>query len=249
MEILENLSFSDYKKLDALSKHQLDDIHISIKYWQFKQQNPSVPSKSMVLGSAFHDLVLQPEIYNETWVVEPKVDLRTKAGKDLKEAFMTENAGKQFIDSETFGVISQMQAAINDHELAKDLLHNTKREVSVVNNKHVKFKCRADAISSDYIIDLKTTSSKTIDEFKREIFKFRYHVQAACYLDHFEMSDKKFLIIAVQTTEPFDVVVVYNLLDSTIQQGRDEYVADIAKYLLWRDAGIYNGLAQEMVQV
>ena len=248
LEIMEGLSFAEYKKLDALSKHQLDDINISILYWQYRQTQEHVPSKSMLLGSAFHDLILLPETFATSWVVEPKVDLRTKAGKELRESFLADNQGKQFIDTETFATISAMEVTLNNHQFAKSLLKGTKREVSCLNTDNPwRFKCRADAICEDYILDIKTTSTKSIEEFRREIFKYRYHVQGACYLDHFSMFDKPFFLIAVQTVAPYDVVV-YELSHETIQNGRTEYLSDIAKYNDWLNGG-YSGLSNDVVKV
>lgn len=248
LEIMEGLAFEEYKKLDALSKHQLDDINISVLYWQYRQTQVHSPTKSMLLGSAFHDLILLPEVFSDSWVVEPKVDLRTKVGKELKEAFLSENQGKQSIDTETYSIITSMQVTLQNHQLAKSLLKNTKREVSCLNTENPwRFKCRADAICEDYILDIKTTSSKSIEEFRREILKYRYHVQGACYLDHFAMFDKPFFLIAVQTAAPFDVVV-YELSSETIQDGRNQYLADIRKYQEW-ESGAYAGLCSEVVKV
>ncbi len=248
LEIMEGLSFEEYKKIDALSKHQLDDINVSILYWQHRKSTEHVPTKSMLLGTAFHDAVLLPETFTTSWVVEPKVDLRTKVGKELKEKFLLENEGKQSIDTETYSIISSMQSSLEQHQFATNLLKGTKREVSCLNTDNVwRFKCRADAICSDYIVDIKTTSTKSIEEFKREIFKYRYHVQGACYLDHFGMYDKPFFLIAVQTSAPFDVVV-YELTEETIQQGRNEYLADIAKFQDW-EKGAYAGLSNDVIRV
>lgn len=248
LEIMEGLSFEKYLEIDALSKHQLDDINISILYWQHRKIEGFKPTKSMLIGTAFHDLFLLPETFASSWVVEPKVDLRTKAGKEIKEKFVAENQGKHYITSDDFETISAMEVSLKNHRFANSLFKETKRELSCLNTDNPwRFKCRADAICEDYIVDIKTTSTQNIQEFKREIFKYRYHVQGACYLDHFNMSDKTFFIVAVQTSEPYDVVV-YELSRETIQNGRTEYLADIAKYNDWLNGG-YSGLSNDVVKV
>jgi hypothetical protein len=61
------------------------------------------------------------------------------------------------------------------------------------------------------------------------------------------MFDKPFFLIAVQTVAPYDVVV-YELSRETIQNGRAEYLADIAKYNDWLNGG-YSGLSNDVVKV
>lgn len=248
MQILENLPFDDYCKIEALSKHQLDQIAISIKYWQAKQLEKTEPTSAMKLGSAFHDLVLYgQEFFDQKYVLEPKFDLRFKEQKAAKEAFLADLKGRESLSPDHFEKIKCMSDALKEHPLAQALIDNTEKEVSLVTEKNsIKFKCRPDVLHENYILDLKVTSTLSADEFKRDFYKFRYDVQAAVYLDFFERKGQPFYFVVVQNQAPFDVVV-YQVTGETIQNARQKYLQDLAKYILWRDGNASAGISDEVL--
>lgn len=106
----------------------------------------------------------------------------------------------------------------------------------------VRCRCRPDFWRHDgVIVDLKTCLDASYDGFQKSVWKWRYHVQAAFYLDGIEAAlrqapstttmpaPKAFLFVAVEKTAPYGVGV-YHLDAQNIAIGRREYREDLARF-------------------
>ena len=81
--IIENMSNADYHAHSAISKSGLDLIEKSPAHFFYAEREKT---KEMVIGSAFHDLVLLPETFNELYIIKPaEMNFSTKAGKEWKQ--------------------------------------------------------------------------------------------------------------------------------------------------------------------
>jgi len=98
---------------------------------------------------------------------------------------------------------------------------------------HYALKSRPDyVIPGDAVVDIKTTDDARPEAFSRAIHRFRYHVQAAFYIDACNAAKAKvfrFVFVVVERTPPF-ACAVYEITESAIDQGRREYLADLALY-------------------
>lgn len=246
-QLIYNLPMAEYKEIDALSKHQLDDINISIAYWQHRKTVGIKPTASMVFGSAFHDFVLLPDEFDSLWAISPKFNSRKKEDKEAKAEFETLTNGREIIDLDSMDRIKIMRDNLMSHFTAKRLLYNTAREVSgVKEHEGYTFKSRADAICDNHILDIKTTFAVSLPEFKYEFFKYRYDVQAAAYLETFEMRGCPFYFIVCQSIAPYDVFVV-ELSEERLAAGYEKYTKDIAKYLMWKEGQMYAGISDSII--
>ena len=119
-------------------------------------------TESLLVGSAFHCYILEPEEFDNRYVYAPKIDRRTKAGKELYAEFIENIGNRKPIPAHYELSFECMHNRILANENAKTLLDNaTKREVIHFwedVESGVKCKGKVDAEGSDYIIDLKTTS-------------------------------------------------------------------------------------------
>ena len=70
------------------------------------------------------------------------------------------------------------------------------------------------------IIDIKTTSDKSLSSFKSSAYKYGYHRQAAFYLDGFQA--KEFIFVVIEKKAPYNVGV-YIAGEDFINRGRSEY--------------------------
>jgi exodeoxyribonuclease VIII len=99
----------------------------------------------------------------------------------------------------------------------------------------INCKARPDYIRQDkgLILDLKTCLDARSDPFSRSCWNYRYHVQAAYYLDGYrvatEESAEAFLFIAIEKAPPY-AVAVYHANEDMIDQGRSEYQRDLITY-------------------
>ena len=66
---LKKISNAEYHALDYVSKSHLDEVNKSPYHYWDKYINPNrviqEPTKQMILGSAFHSLVLEPELFDK----------------------------------------------------------------------------------------------------------------------------------------------------------------------------------------
>ena len=83
------LSYSSIKQFAKSPNHFLQYIN---------REQETTPA--MIKGSAFHVLTLEPDKFLDQYAIAPKVDRRTKAGKETWANFSSENEGKQILTSQ-----------------------------------------------------------------------------------------------------------------------------------------------------
>lgn len=212
--------------------------------------NPPEPTAAMVMGTAFHAALLEPEIFGSTFVVAPKFDRRTKEGKAAAEAWEAENAGKTALPAEQMAAIEQMVASVRSHQGAANLLGGGLAEMSAFwfdPETGIECKCRPDWLvtmedRSDWItaiVDVKTCRDASADGFARAIATLGYDVQAAFYQDGIKAMTGKtvpFYFVAVETEPPY-AVAAYKASDDLIEVGRTKYRGALQLLKWCRDKG------------
>lgn len=142
------------------------------------------------------------------------------------------------IDARAYKSMLRMLQSVNSHHTAAALIQGAYVEHSyfVTDSDGRVRKCRPDIITNNgaLVVDLKTTDDVGEHEFGYKIYKFRYHVQAAWYLDILTMlygsdAPRGFAFIAAQKEAPYDVAVHY-LSEEDIEIGRQIYQRDLAMY-------------------
>lgn len=232
---IDNMPMSMYHNADlGWSKSSLDLVNKSMAHYFASQETPKEQTDAMLLGSAFHAAILQPSLYKSEYVLMPKIDRRTKAGKEEYQAFISESKGKTCIDSEQAATVEAMIKSVLEHPIASALFQNGEAEQSffwIDETTGLKCKCRPDFLRHDkLVVDLKTTSDASYNAFQRTIYSYRYHVQGAFFLDGIETVTKEkheeFILVAVETTSPYNVAV-YRLDSESIAAGANAYRANL----------------------
>ena len=247
-----NLSNADYHATtDHVSNSMLNKVGESpaaFKHWLNSEKKP--PSKPMLTGSVFHCLTLEPDKYQEEYIVQEKVDGRTAKGKEYKEAFPALSHGKTIIAPESYEAALSMQYAINGHPLASKLLAAPGRaELSFFGTDPetgVKTKWRVDYLTDNgLLIDLKSTQDATKKQFAKSIANFNYHSQASYYMDNTDYEDdievKGFAFIVVESSTPFRVAV-YMPDEDMIVEGRYVYRKNLDLYARCLESNKWPGL-------
>ena len=229
-----------YNDTEYISNSMLNNLTgKSPEYFKFIMNNPQPTTPSMKFGSAFHMNVLQPEEFKKHYVVSPKFDKRTKQGKADYAEFINNNMFKTVISEGEYEVIQQMTDKLMKDSDAKTLLSNgLKEHIIVWENDFWNVKCRGmlDVYNKDanIIVDLKTTQDSSYNGFASSVRKFKYHKQAAFYMD--AVKAYEFYIVAIEKNPPFSINII-QLGDNLIDMGRDLYNTDleIYKYCLDND--------------
>lgn len=228
-----DLSHSNYyNDTEYVSNSMLNAISVSPEYFRFRQDNPQPATAPMKLGSAIHMNVLQPEEFNKHYAVSPKFDKRTKVGKEAYAEFSKKHMFKDVISESDYHIIEQITMKLMKDKMVKSLLQQGEPEKIIQwHNEHYDVKCKGmldyHREGADMIIDLKTTQDASYNGFMRSVKKYKYHKQAAFYLD--AVKAQRFFIIAVEKTPPF-TINVFELGDDMIQEGREMYNHELEVY-------------------
>jgi len=226
------LSDADYRKADGISNSMLSDFAKTPAFYHAKHIAGMIESPdtdTFRFGRLVHASVLESDNYIKATEILPNVNARTKEGKQTIENFKQENDGKQFITEDENLIINRITASVYNHPSAKRLLDDSEfKEMSFFwkdKETGLQLKARVDAFSEKHkiISDLKTTSNAGKYEFIKSAFSFRYHVQAAFYIEALKScideSDRDFTFIAVEKSAPY-LVATYFATQEQLELGR-----------------------------
>lgn len=254
-QVIYDMKADDYHNLPHLSKSGLDLINKSPRhYWVEKFSNDAElkkeATKALRVGAALHTYILEPERFDLDVAIAPDCDKRTKEGKQLYANFVQLSSGKIVISESEFMNIEYMNQAVNQSPVCAKLLELKQySEVTCLYElEGVPFKSRFDGLlQNDFIVDLKTSRNAEANKFDISLFDYRYHVQAALYIDAFEICFdrpcKGFVIIPVENTKPFVAgqPILITKESYTYEIGKDAYLRDIATFKLCKEKNEWRG--------
>jgi len=186
-----------------------------------------------------HTAVLEPEKLADEYYVMPSVDRRTKVGKEHYALHLENSKGKILIDDS----MEEVKDKIVENFLAnQDAVKYTKGVIELSHYTElmgVPVKVRPDCFNKDlgFISDPKTCQDNSPKAFKRDVFKYGYHLQAAFYSDALGVDPKDFVFIAIETNHPYSVQC-YSLSDEMIEFGREDYQSALLKWKKYLDTNI-----------
>ncbi len=181
-----NLSNDDYHNDDAISNSGVKNLlDCPTKYWWNSPLNPNkepLDTKALRIGKLYHCLLLEPEKFQDEFLVLPK-------GKMLK-SFLKERG----LEEEDISHLTQVRDG--DIEEADKAIKEIKNdpfytgwfdggypEVSIFwkdQDSGLMCKCRFDYLNTTFAVDYKTTQDVT--DIKRTIASYNYNLQSAIYL-------------------------------------------------------------------
>jgi len=233
-------SNEQYHSHSSISASGLKTIYKKSVYHLLNQKFKETPA--MALGTAVHQALLEPDDFYDIYHVIDKIDKRTKAGKEeyLKQVELSKDYNsctqKIILDYDKHEIVKNILGAFRQNELAQkyckgeiELSHYTQYE-------GIDVRVRPDCINriSNFISDVKTCQDNSPEAFKRDIYKWGYHLQAAFYMDMCGIDTFKF--IAVTTTFPH-TCEVYTLSDEMIEFGRNAYKQAFEKWKIYLESG------------
>jgi len=247
-----------YHSGEGISKSGLDLIAKSpLHYWS-KYLDPDreqqEPTPAMLLGTAIHSAVLEPDKFANDYIVFPKIDRRTKEGKAYYDELVAQAAGRTIITADDYQTCTTIQTNVRQHPAAQVLMQAGEPELSVYwrdEETGVLCKCRPDWMNykANTIVDVKSTDDASPDAFTRSIVKYGYHVQAAWYLDGFKAATgtapKAFIFAAFEKARPFATAFYYADADM-IEVGRQAYRERLATYASCLKRDVWPGYPQQL---
>lgn len=246
-----NAEYHGYR--EAISKSRLANMSVCPAYFKWCEDNPTPPSEDMVLGSAFHKIVLEPETFYDEFAVMPNVDRRTTQGKMKYAEFIIEADGKTVITQEQYDTICGMRDSIMSNPYARKLINgNIEQSMYWTDDlTKVECKCRPDVwrkVADRVVItDLKSAKSVMPNDFMRDCVKYHYDLQTAMYREGASKvlgvpkDNIDFVFIAVEKKPPY----LLNIMQAdtyVIQKGEADFREFIGTYAECKADGVYYGL-------
>lgn len=239
MSIQSRVCAADYRALEALNISRLKELSRSPQHYQYALTHPKV-TKPLSLGTAAHCATLEPRRFLEEFTAwtrrsEKSGNLCPRTGQ-YWEDFCEENEGKTIITEDEYTVSRLMATAVRNDPVALPYLQSGDPEVVMQwTNPRTGRECKGRVdwlslrIDNDYsqpsIVGLKTTRDARPFQFGAQAAKLGYHLQWAWYHDGFQTLrniSPRMIEIVVESAPPH-AVVVYEIPDDVLLQGREEY--------------------------
>ena len=195
-----------------------------------------------------------PEAFFDEFVTVPKIDRRTKAGKEELAELLA--SGKEFVTESDMDTIRAMDAAIMAHPTANALLKTGRHEVAfqwLEGTTNEPCKCRADCLTeykgNKYIVDYKTTTSCEDGAFERACRSYGYKLQAAMYTDgvfNQTFEEYGFAFVAQEKTPPY-AVRVYTCDEGFRLEGQDLFHELLGILHRCKESGEWPGYRDEVL--
>lgn len=237
----------DYESSPAVNKSTLWEMRKSpLHYWHLIHDTPKEDTAAMKFGRAVHTRLLEPVEFSARYAVAPECDRRTKEGKAIWAELM--ESGKEVISKADMNMILSMEERFQFvHKMFFD--SETQTEVPLYwtdEETGVECKGRLDAITSDFVIDYKTTMDASTKAFTREALRYGYDLQAAMYMEAARANGynpKGFVFIAQEKNAP-NLINIIHAGEAFLDRGRWIMRDLLAKYSTCVKLNIWPGYGE-----
>jgi len=233
-EIIENMTFKDYRAVDAVHKHDLDSIRVAPAKYRHEQDNEGDDTEALLYGRLVDQYFEAPELFDSMVCVLAFDNFRTKEARQARDDAIA--SGKDVCNLATMAEIKQLYDTAMQHPGFALAAESGRKQLSLFwEMEGIQMAGRPDYVIEtdkgyDVIFDLKTTKDASRDSFSRSILTYRYHVQAALYCAGWKAitgRDAQFVYAAIEKTPPY-LHGCYYAEDIQIELGMSEAKEDIA---------------------
>jgi len=254
----------DYFDRPEVSQSALKELKKSPRHCYVKYIEKSVQTEetdAMRFGTLVHMALFEPEKFINNCVVIPKVDKRTKAGKELYAKTVEENQGKTIVDIEDYAEAIAIRDAILTKNVSKIILAGGIPEYEfywiddetglACKGKADYFFEPSDKFPNGLIVDLKSCAD--VNKFDRSIIDYGYYIQQGWYCHGvkkiYNTKDyPAFIFIAAEKSPPYEAAFYAGdelMLDIGIKESR--------QLLFWykqcKDTGVWPGFADRIEKI
>jgi hypothetical protein len=226
------VSRDEYLELDALNISRLKEMARSPLHYRYRLTHAKATAP-LTLGNAAHCAVLEPERFAAHYAVWRRRvasgNLAPRNGQHW-EAFKAEHAGLDIITEDEEQEALEVQAAVHGNPIAAKYFASGDAEVAMLWFLGERLcKGRADWVTSvarAHIVGLKTARDCREYPFAKQAANLGYHLQWAWYFDGYLRitgEEPRMIEIVVETGDGPHDVVVYEIPNEVIVQGREEY--------------------------
>jgi hypothetical protein len=233
-----DVPFADYLAWEAASNSRLkllrDKTPLHLK-WDL--DHPAEPTEAMLIGSATHTAVLEPDLFDERYIRGVEGDGRTKAVKEARARLEAEAGDRQVLPPKDWDLALRLRDAIWAHPVAKHLMIGDSERSMLWKDPETGVLCkgRLDKICANVpaILDLKTSRDASPHAFSRQgLYGLRYYLQAALYLTGAQevgLPHDTFAIVAIEKDPPY-AIAVYDVEPELLLKGAEEARGLLRRY-------------------
>lgn len=230
---------AEYHSNDSISASGLKMIYKKSVQHYLTAKFTETPA--MALGTAVHTIMLEGQKqFDKDYYLMPKYDGRTKKGKEIKAEHEKLAGDRKPIRDTDVDIISGIMSNFKKHPLAQKYCKGTVELSHYGKLDGVPIRVRPDVFGDDWIGDVKTCQDNSPTAFRRDLYKYAYHLQACFYSDVLGFDPANFRFITVETNYPYSVEV-YALDDDMIQQGREAYNRALKDWKFYLTTGLAKG--------
>jgi exodeoxyribonuclease VIII len=267
-QIRSRVPADEYHALPGVGITRLKELKRSGLHYQYRLANPKT-TVPLVLGTAAHCAVLEPERFTRQFAVwrrrsENTGNLCPRNGKHWEE-FRGANFGRDVITEDEELAALGIAKAVRSDPRAMRYLEQGDPEVTLQWETGIEsmlgapalFACKGrvdwlthlDGVA--YLVGLKSARDARPLIFGTAAARLQYHLQWAFYLDGYQAITSKVpkvKEIVVESEPPHDVVV-FDIPEDVVYQGRDEYQALLRHLRQCEERGEWLGCANGTEQV
>lgn len=234
--VYSGMNWDDYCAIDALNGSTLIHMRRSPLHYRFMADSPQPPTEAMILGTATHRLILEPERVGDFAVWGENPDEKVRRG-NVWEAFKAEHAGKMIVTADERDRMVGMAVAARRHvPIMKYASAKGETEITLVWHDPVssrRFKGRIDKLITphDTIFDLKSCRSCQKYKFGAQAYALGYHIKMALYWNGYKTltgKEPRMKLGAVESKAPHESAV-YSITQDVLLQGFDDLDALLRK--------------------
>jgi hypothetical protein len=211
------------------------------------------PTAAMQLGTLLHAAAFTPEVYAAR-VMVPKMDGRTTAGKAAKAElvqYLIDNPNALLCNEEESALVTNMMECLLANKGSREILESegicekSIRWEQRVGAHRVPCKGKIDKYfpGGGIIVDLKTATDPSPQEFSRACVTYGYHNQAALYCDGADAayepdSAAKFIWVVVGNEPPHDVAC-YRMMAASLDLGQRQNYDTLSQLIHCQETGVW----------
>ena len=230
-----NMSIEEYHDHPSISNSGLGLIAKAPRYYQYEKFEKSEEERKeqkqhFVIGSAYHSLLLERELFKSRFYVWSGIARNTKKGKAAYKQALEDAGGRQLLKQEDMDkLIAMTTTTIGDLNAQKyigmegGIVESSVIWTDPIYDIHCRFRTDLLFPDHDMVLDFKSVADASPEAFERSVYNFGYDRQGYFYgkgyyaLTGREM--KKFVFICCEKEPPF-LTGVYILDEVALMSGK-----------------------------
>jgi exodeoxyribonuclease VIII len=206
------LSFSSLKEFMKSPRHY-------VKYLTQERKQ----TEAMLFGAVCHKLILEPQDFENEYIVEPEFNKRTNQGKEDYQAFLNSIEEKKLtpIPPATMlkakELLTQLMGTPAHHYVQQ--LSKKEERFDMIHETGLPVCGYIDGVGGDFNLEIKIVTSADTDDIIRDFYKMKYHIQAGIY--HWS-NGKPIYYLVIENSFPY-LPRIFKASDEYVMEGKKAF--------------------------